>query len=133
MTPAEAKKLAAKAKRERFENLFAIQLQGAGLPAYVRQYRFAQSLGRQWSSDFAWPTLKLLCEVDGGVWRQGGGAHSHPTNIVRDMEKQNDAALLGFLVLRFTTDQIKNGQALTFLARVMASRGTSSVPLRATA
>ena len=129
MTPAEAKKLAARLKREEFERLFAQQLAAARIAPAIPQYRFAMALGRKWTADFAWPDLKLLLEVDGGIFRRGGGAHSHPTSIIRDMAKQNDATLLGWRVLRFTTDEIKSGHALRFLECVMDPRGT--VPLAA--
>jgi very-short-patch-repair endonuclease len=125
----DARKLAARLRREAFEQLFAQQLTAARVAPAIPQYKFALALGRKWTADFAWPDLKLLLEVDGGVWRRGGGAHSHPSNILRDMEKQNDAALLGWRVLRFTTGEIKSGHALLFLERVMDPRGT--VPMAA--
>lgn len=124
MTPAEARRLAARAKRARFEDLFAQQVAAARLAPPLRQYAFAKALGRRWDADFAWPDLKLLAEVDGGIWRRGGGAHSHPTNILRDMAKQNDAVLLGWRVLRFTTDEVTSGYALALLRRVMDPRET---------
>jgi very-short-patch-repair endonuclease len=94
------------------------------LPVITRKFLFAkQPLGRRWEADFAYPDLKLLIEIDGGVWRRGGGAHSHPSNIQRDMEKSNDAALLGYRQLRFTSDQVRNGEAVAFLIRVLAACG----------
>lgn len=126
MTPAEARRLAAKAERERFERMFEHQLKFAGVPFFVTQFHFAKELGRQWAADYAWPKFKLLVEIDGGLWRKGGGAHSRPTAILRDMQKHNDAALLGFHVLRFSTDDVKSGTALRYLERVLASRGTFS-------
>lgn len=124
MSPDSARKLAARAKREQFERMFAQQFAALRLAAPLPQFKFAKALGREWTADFAWPDLKLLLEVDGGVWRRGGGAHSHPSNILRDMEKQNDATLLGWRVLRFSTDEVKSGHAVRFVERVMDSRGT---------
>ena len=124
MNLTEARRLAAKAKREQFERLFAHQCAAVRIAAPIPQYPFARELGRKWVADFAWPDLKLLVEVDGGIWRSGGGAHSRPSAILRDMAKHNDATLLGWRVLRFSTDEVKSGHALRFVERVMDPRGT---------
>ena len=124
MNLTEARRLAAKAKREQFERLFAHQCAVVGIAAPIPQYQFARELGRFWTADFAWPDLKLLVEVDGGIWRSGGGAHSRPSAILRDMAKHNDATLLGWRVLRFSTDEVKSGHALRFVERMMVSRET---------
>jgi len=124
MNLTEARRLAAKAKREQFERLFAHQCAAVGIAAPIPQYQFARELGRLWAADFAWPDLKLLVEIEGGIHKRGGGAHSRPMGILRDMEKSNHAVLLGWRVLRFSTDQVRSGDALRFLERVMAPRGT---------
>lgn len=114
-------------KREQvkcWEDDFEFQVKAHRLPPIVRKFLFAkQPLGRKWESDFAYPQWKLLIEIDGGVWRRGGGAHSHPSNIERDIEKGNDAALLGYHLLRFTSGQVRSGEAVAFLIRVLAQRG----------
>jgi very-short-patch-repair endonuclease len=102
-----------------WEDDFEFHIRARRLPKPIRQFRFAESLGRKWQADFAYPKRKLLIEIDGGVWRKGGGAHSHPSNILRDMEKQNDATRLGFYVLRFTSDQVRTGEAIDFLIQVL--------------
>lgn len=110
-------------RNKRFEDLLAFQIRAFKLPDPHEQYRFAQSLGRQFSADFVWPAYQLLLEVQGGIWRAGGGAHSHPLNLERDIEKQQCAALLGLLVLPVTTDQVKKGEAIVLLQRVLIARG----------
>jgi very-short-patch-repair endonuclease len=106
----------AKAKREEAEALLAMSLKAAAaagaVPAFAREYLFADSIGRAFRADFAFPSVRLLVEVQGGVWRRGGGAHSHPSNILRDIDKARTAARLGWYVCPVTTDEVKSGAAL---------------------
>lgn len=57
---------------------------------------------RKWRFDYAMPELKIAIEIDGGVWEYG--RHNRPQGYINDMEKLNTAASMGWLVLRFTTD-----------------------------
>jgi len=113
--------LHAREKRERFERMFFGQLAAAKLELPEKQYAFAAPFGRDWRADFAWPSHRLLVEVNGGVWRkdpktgQRAGAHPHPTAILRDWQKLNDAATLRWYVLQFSSDDVKKGRALTAL------------------
>jgi very-short-patch-repair endonuclease len=70
---------------------------------YKRQseYRFHNT--RKWRFDFACSTRKLAIEIDGGIW--SGGRHSGGIGQIKDMEKLNTAAILGWRVLRFTPQQ----------------------------
>lgn len=96
-----------------FEELLAVHIADARLPAPERQMRFIP--GRQFVADFAWPAYRLIVEVQGGIWRKGGGAHSHPTNILRDIERQRLAVEHGWAIYPVTTDEVKNGEALIML------------------
>lgn len=89
----------------------------AGLPEPIPEYKFHPL--RKWRADYAWPIHKVITEIEGGIWMAGGGAHSRPANILRDMEKYNAAALLGFAVLRYTPQQL--GDAVRDL-RIMLAR-----------
>lgn len=101
------------------EETLALQIRAEELPVPERQYKFLAD--RKFAFDFAWPAHNgLALEVEGGIWRKGGGAHSHPTNILRDIEKHNLAVLAGWRVLRFTTDQVKSGEAVNLLKEVFA-------------
>ena len=114
-----------RAKNERFEKLLAFQIEAVGLPMPFPQYHFAETVGRKFKADFAWPAAeyRFLVEVQGGIWRRGGGAHSHPTNIERDIERQRIASLLGWFLVPVTTDEVKQGVAIAALERLFASRG----------
>lgn len=95
------------------------------LPAWKREFRFHPT--RLWRMDYAWPDHRIGVEIEGGIWMKGktgrGGAHSLPTNILRDMEKQNAAHLLGWRVFRFTPGQLKSGEALSLMLDVFAKKG----------
>lgn len=83
----------------------------------VPEFRFHPT--RLWRFDFAIPAAKVACEIEGGVWRVGGGAHSHPVNIMRDVEKGNEAVLHGWRVLRFTDKEIRAGVAVPMLKKLL--------------
>lgn len=102
------------------------------LPVVLEKWKMPNAAGTltpktrkvaMWEFDFAFLAHKLLIEIDGGIWRPGGGAHSHPIDITRNMTKQNDAALAGFITLRFTPAEVKSGHAIAFTQRVLATRG----------
>lgn len=109
------------------ESTFAFQCRAYKLPDVTAQYRFAQSAyptnaRRRWIADFAFLELKVMIEIDGGLHIPGMG-HSRATGIERSMTKQNDAALLGFVTLRFTPKEVKSGHAIAFTQRILHTRG----------
>lgn len=106
------------------EEELGLQLRAHRIPEGVTQFHFAKHLGRKFAADRAWPEFMVLLEVNGGIWKLGGGAHSHPLNILRDMEKQRYAALLGYLVVPVTTDEVRKGEAIQWLVRVLEARGS---------
>ena len=83
---------------------------------YEREFRFHSE--RRWRSDF-FIKPDLLIEVEGGIWMKGG-AHSLPSNIERDIEKQNAAVLLGYRPLRVTPAMVKKGLAIELVVRALA-------------
>ena len=72
------------------------------------EYRFHPE--RRWRADLALPQHKLLIEIEGGGWI--GGRHTRSVGFIRDLEKYNTAAILGWYLLRFTPQQVKSGEAL---------------------
>lgn len=81
----------------------------------VKEYRFAPD--RRFKADYALPQIKVLVEVEGGVFTNG--RHVRGTGYVSDLEKYNLAALLGFRVYRFTPKQVKSGEAMRFLKKAV--------------
>lgn len=86
-----------------------IALRSIGVDVEAIEYRFHPH--RLWRFDLAWPSMRLAVEIDGGEWvvRKGAavGRHAHTA----DYEKLNEAAVLGWHVLRFTGTQIDRNPA----------------------
>ena len=100
------------------EDLFAFQLDSAGLTGYVREYQAIP--GRKFRFDFCFREARLLIEINGGTY--SGGAHGRGVGINRDYEKGNLAVLNGWKVLSFDTKQVKSGEALGVVERLLGGR-----------
>ena len=87
------------------------------LPEY--EHRFHPT--RKWRFDFAWPEYQVACEVEGGTWI--GGRHNRGLGFQKDCTKYNEAAILGWLVLRVTGQHIESGKALVWIRRALTERG----------
>ena len=94
--------------QSQLEATFALQLRTSGLPEPQREHRFHPK--RRWRFDFAWPDVMLAVEVEGGTWSKG--RHTRGRGFAADCEKYNEAAMLGWKVLRFTGDMVNNWSAL---------------------
>lgn len=106
------------------EDQLALLLKESGRERFFsREYHFAKGLGRDFRADFGFPCFSLLVEVQGGIWRRGGGAHSRPANIERDIEKAQYAAILGYTLLPVTPADIKSGQAMYLINSLLLQRG----------
>ncbi len=70
-----------------------------GIPEPRVEYRFDDQ--RKWRFDFAWinldPSKRVALEVQGGLF--SGGAHAQGMWIVKEHEKRNRAAVLGWRIL----------------------------------
>ena len=101
------------------EGLFLALLKRAKLPAPVREYPFAKELGRKWRADYCWPDHRLILEVDGGVWKKGGGRHTRGSGWMKDTEKLNTATVLGYRLLRCTPDQLATLSTVDLIRRCL--------------
>jgi very-short-patch-repair endonuclease len=75
-------------------------LAGSDVPKYFRQFVVMTRLGIPADIDFAWPEVKLGVEADGYKW------HSGRRQWQSDMARQNALAEVGWLILRFSWDDI---------------------------
>ena len=101
-------------KSEGCETL-ALHLRAEGI-AFKREVRFAKP--RKWRFDFILLMRGVAVEVDGGLWVQG--RHSRGAGMEKDFEKLNEAAILGWHVLRFSTEMVKDGTAIATIKRALA-------------
>jgi very-short-patch-repair endonuclease len=100
------------------EKAFEKILLDEGVGGWEREYKFYPS--RRFQSDFAWPSLKIILEIEGGVFVRG--RHVRPMGYEKDCIKYSLAASIGWLVLRFTPTHIKSGEALDILKRTIILR-----------
>jgi len=99
-------------KRSSLERTFQFYCRALKLPDPVTGLRFAkEAMGRKWEFDFAWPEHKVAVECEGGTW--SGGRHTRGAGYAGDCEKYNAASLLGWTLIRTTTDMLNsNPQAV---------------------
>lgn len=96
------------------EDEFAFQLTASGIE-FERQYKAIPD--RRFKFDFYIKPV-LLCEIQGGVF-QYQPSHASAGGIRRDAEKSNLAQINGFIVLHFTSDMVKSGEALRMVEEVL--------------
>ncbi len=94
------------------------QIVQIGLEPPVREYRFHDV--RHWRFDLAWPIWKLAVEADGGGFV--AGRHGRGVGMESDREKFAEAACLGWVVVGVTPKQIRSGQAISWIERLLAIR-----------
>lgn len=73
---------------------------------YRKEFKFCES--RKWRADYYLPGIKTLIECDGSVWTNG--RHTRGQGFIKDCEKLNMASMLGYTVLRYSTDTIMKSQ-----------------------
>lgn len=81
---------------------------------------------RKWRFDYACPDLKIAIEIDGGVWNnvrgEHAGRHSGGTGQLKDFEKMNAAAELGWVVLHYVPSDKMDTRTLLQIHNVMKTR-----------
>jgi very-short-patch-repair endonuclease len=84
------------------------------LPRPIREHRFHPTRG--WRFDLAWLDEKLAIEFQGGLY--GGGVHNNGQRLHDAYDKHNEAILLGWRVLQFGTNHVKDRHILKAYAVV---------------
>lgn len=72
---------------------------------------------RKWRMDFAWPHHKVCLEVEGGIWTNG--RHSRGAGMKADMEKYNNAALLGWRIIRVTPSDLYKTETIEMINKII--------------
>lgn len=75
---------------------------------FEQEFKFHPS--RKWRADFHLKGKKILVEVEGGIW--SNGRHTRGKGYLGDLEKYNAATMMGYQVIRFSTEQVKSGKAI---------------------
>lgn len=88
-------------------------------PQLTREYRFQPY--RRWRFDFANTDSLVAIEIDGALWKGRKGGHGG-AGAIRDREKDFDAAMLGWVVIRLTPEMAKDRARLEKIADLMWRR-----------
>lgn len=96
----------------RYERLIQALCQIHGWPRPVAEYRFSPT--RRWRFDFAWPGAHVALEIDGGTWIRG--RHVRPRGFLADLVKLNEAAMLGWRVIRVPPAWIGTEECVRWIA-----------------
>jgi len=113
----------------KLEETLALHIKGLKLKEPVRELKFHPT--RRWRFDFAWPELMIAAEVEGGTESHGQrrrikgklctlkSRHLTPKGYENDCEKYNEAAMLGWHILKFTGKAVNSGKAIAIIERAL--------------
>lgn len=114
-------KAEAKAKREKLERAFELQLRAVKIN-YQTQFKW--NSGRKWRADFyVWPGpgdrtgIEILVEIQGGTWQQG--RHTRGRGYQEDCAKLAEAQLAHYTIFFGTAKHIKSGELLRWVERAL--------------
>lgn len=96
------------------ESLLITQLKALKIE-FEREFKFHHK--RKWKADFHITGKKILVEIEGGIW--SGGRHTRGKGYIGDMEKYNAAVMMGYQVIRFSTEQVKSGLAVQQIEKMV--------------
>jgi hypothetical protein len=102
--------------------VFLRALEVRGLPRPEREHKFDAK--RRWRFDYAWPERMIALEVEGGVWT--AGRHTRGAGFIKDMEKYNRAAVLGWRLLRVTPDKLVSAGTFEMLREIFGLRESNA-------
>lgn len=98
--------------------LYYWRLLAPDAPEPVQEFAFCP--GRKYRADFAFPDKKLLIELEGGI--HNNGRHTRPRGYSMDCEKYNQATILGWRILRYTSIMMKNDPQ-TMISQILQALG----------
>jgi plasmid stabilization system protein ParE len=110
----EARRLAT-LRRSPSTTALLIQIEIRELPSPVME--FAPLPGRKYRADLAWPSQRLICEIQGGSW--AGGRHTSGAGYAKDRARTNDLTCAGWRVIEVTPRHIRTGEAIAWIAALL--------------
>lgn len=116
--PARARGASSPLERELLGHLTVMQLRPE------LEYKFHPE--RRWRLDFAFPDELVGVELDGGIFAAENGTeagrHARGVGRIKDYEKRNAAAELGWFVLCYGPPQVRSGEAALQVERLLRAR-----------
>ena len=101
-------------KLTQFKHLTKIFLD-LNLPLPITEHKFHPD--RKWRFDYAWIDQRVALECEGGIWSKMG--HSTGKGITRDVEKYNNATVLGWRIIRCTPQNIFSTEIITMVKQLL--------------
>lgn len=89
-----------------------------------RNVKLFYDWGRNWVYDFVFRERSLIVEIEGGVFSHG--RHTRALGFTEDCRKYNFATAHGWHLLRFTTEMVKNGEALEIFREIQTKLSSPS-------
>lgn len=117
-------------KENALTKTFELQMKAYHIVPELQEFKFHPT--RRWEFDYAWPSLKVAVEVNGGssysshkVIRDKKGVvrvvpssrHISPEGYRKDREKVNEAQALGWKVYEFDAEHVRTGFAIDWLRK----------------
>jgi len=101
-----------------------------GVKDIQTEHAFAKERGRKYRLDLAIPSQKVGLEVHGGAFikRTGGGtggAHHTIEGRARDMAKGNLAAVMGWIVIEVSPNEVADGTAFRWIEEALDYRSST--------
>ena len=84
-------------------------------PGVVPEFSFHPE--RRWRFDYAFPDKMVALEIEGGTWAKS--RHTTGKGYREDCIKYSEAAILGWVVIRATTDMVKDGTVYLLLDKAL--------------
>jgi hypothetical protein len=88
----------------------------------VLEYKFHDK--RKWRFDFAWPEHKLALECQGAIFTNG--RHTRGAALLKEHEKLNEAARLGWRVMFTTPTNLCMGETIEMLKDALGINGSKT-------
>lgn len=105
-----------KAKEKALQDIkFRAYCKSVGIPEPRAEVQFHST--RKWRFDYAWPQYRVALEIEGGVFT--GGRHTSGVGFVKDAEKYNYAACMGWAVLRCMPRTLCTGETMAYIAQAI--------------
>ena len=102
-------------EKERQDIKFRAHCRSLGIPEPRSEVQFHST--RKWRFDYAWPQYRVALEIEGGVFT--GGRHTSGVGFLKDAEKYNYAACMGWAIIRCMPRTLCTGETMTFIAQAI--------------
>ena len=104
-----------KEKNELAKQIFFSLLDSAGLERPITEHAFHTT--RKWRFDYCWPQHMIALEVEGGIFTNG--RHSRGAGMKEDFNKYNEAAIMGWRIIKVVPTELNSMNTIKMLRRIL--------------